>query len=37
MLARTKLNSIECKKSEAGISNEISNEVFMTIINEERH
>ena len=36
MLARSKLNSIESKISEALINNEISHEVFMTIINEER-
>ena len=35
MLARSKLNSIESKISEALINNEISHEVFMTIINEE--
>ena len=36
MLARSKLNSIERKISEASINNEISNEDFMTIINEEK-
>ena len=35
MLARSKLKSIESKISEALISNEISHEDFMTIINEE--
>ena len=35
-LARGKLNSIESKISEALIINEISNEDFMTIINEEK-
>ena len=35
MPARSKLNSIESKISEALINNEISHEVFMTIINEE--
>ena len=34
MLARSKLNSIESKTSEALINNEISHEDFMTIINE---
>ena len=37
MLARSKLNSIESKLSEALINNEISNEDFMTIIKEERN
>ena len=37
MLARSKLNSIEGKISEALINNEISHEDFMTIINEERN
>ena len=37
MLARSKLNSIECKISEALINNQISHEDFMTIINEERN
>ena len=37
MLATSKLNSIESKISEALINNEISNEYFMTIINEERN
>ena len=36
MLARSKLNSIESKISEALINNEISHGDFMTIINEER-
>ena len=36
MLARSKLNSIERKISEALINNEISHEDFMTIINEEK-
>ena len=36
MLARSKLNSIESKISEALISNQISHEDFITIINEER-
>ena len=36
MLARSKLNSIESQMSEALINNEISNEDFMTIINEEK-
>ena len=35
MPARSKLNSIESKISEALINNEISQEDFMTIINEE--
>ena len=35
MLAKSKLNSIESKISEALINNEISHEDFMTIINEE--
>ena len=37
MLARKKLNSIESKISEALINNEISQEVFMTILNEEKN
>ena len=37
MLARSKLNSIESKISEAFMNNEISHEDFMTIINEERN
>ena len=37
MLARSKLNSIESKISEALINNEISHEDFMTIINKERN
>ena len=36
MLARSKLNSIESKISEALINNKISHEDFMTIINEEK-
>ena len=36
MLARSKLNSIESKISEAVISNEISHEDFMTIINKDK-
>ena len=36
MLARSKLNSIESKISEALINNEISHEDFVTIINEEK-
>ena len=35
MLARSKLNSIETKISEALINNEISHEDFTTILNEE--
>ena len=35
MLTRNKQNSIESKISEALINNEISNEDFMTVINEE--
>ena len=37
MLARSKLNSIESKISEAVMNNQISHEDFMTIINEERN
>ena len=37
MLARSKLNSIESKISEAFISNQISHEDFITIINEEKN
>ena len=37
MLARSKLNSIESKISEALINNEISHEDFTTIINEEKN
>ena len=37
MLARSKLNSIESKISEALISSKISHENFITIINEERN
>ena len=36
MLARSKLNSIESKISEALINDETSHEDFMTIINEDR-
>ena len=36
MLARSKLNSIKIKVSEALINNEISHEDFMTILNEEK-
>ena len=36
MLARSKLNSIESKISEASVNNESSPEDFMTIIDEER-
>ena len=36
MLARSKLNRIESKISEALINNEISHEDFMTIINKEK-
>ena len=36
MLARSKLNSMESKISEALINNEISQEDFMTIVNEEK-
>ena len=37
MLARSKLNSIESKISEALINNQISHEDFITIINEEKN
>ena len=37
MLARSKLNSIESKISEALINNQIRHESFMTIINGERN
>ena len=37
MLARSKLNSVESKISEALINNEISHEDFQTIINEEKN
>ena len=37
MLARSKLNNIESKISEALINNQISHEDFMTIINKERN
>ena len=36
MLARTKLNGIESKISQALITNEISHEDFMTSLNEEK-
>ena len=36
MLARSKLNSVESKISEALINNKISHEDFMTILNEEK-
>ena len=36
MLARTKLNSIESKISEALINNEISHEELVTILNEDK-
>ena len=36
MLARSKLNSIEGKTSNALIDNEIGHEDFMTILNEEK-
>ena len=36
ILARSKLNSMESKISEALISNEISHDDFMTIINEQK-
>ena len=36
MLARSKLNSIESKISEALINSEFSHEDFMTIINKEK-
>ena len=36
MLARSKLNSIESRISEALINSKISHEDFMTIINEEK-
>ena len=37
MLAKSKLNSIESKISEALINNEINLEDFMRIINEEKN
>ena len=37
MLARSKLNSVESKISEALINSEISHEDFLTINNEERN
>ena len=36
MLARSKLNSIESKISEALINNEINHEDFVTIINKDK-
>ena len=36
MLAKTRLNNIESKISEALINNEFSHGFFMTIINEEK-
>ena len=36
MLARSKLNSIDSKLSEALTNNNISHEDFMTILNEEK-
>ena len=36
MLARSKLNRIESKISEALINNETSHEDFMTILNEDK-
>ena len=36
MLARSKLNSIESKITEALMHNQISHENFMTVINEEK-
>ena len=37
MLARSELNNLESKVSEALINNEINHEDFLTIINEERN
>ena len=37
MLARSKLDSIEGKVSEASINNEVSHEDFLVIINEEKN
>ena len=37
MLARSKLNSIESKISEALMNNQISREDFIAIVNEERN
>ena len=37
MLARSKLNNIESKVSEALVNNQISHEDFITIINKERN
>ena len=37
MLAKSKLNSIEGKISEALINNQISHEDFITIINEDKN
>ena len=36
MLARSKLNSIESKISEALVNNELSHEDFMAILNKEK-
>ena len=36
ILARSKLNSVECKISEALINNEVSHQDFMTILNKEK-
>ena len=37
MLARSKLNSVESKISEALLNNEIFHEDYITIINEEKN
>ena len=37
MLARSKLNSVESKISEALINNHVIHDDFITIINEERN
>ena len=37
MLAKSKLNSIESKTSEALINNETNHEDFMTILNKEKN
>ena len=37
MLARSKLNSVESKISEALLNNEICHEDYITIINEENN
>ena len=37
ILARSKLNSIESKKSLALINSQISHQDFMTIVNEEKN